>query len=102
MQLAQFPCDGDVAPSVAEADRRGEVERPLVAFSARRCLARRRGKTEPAIEEVVDQRVAFGWITAERVVPATRDSHQLAARHLGGCGQRPRVRLDLVVVAMNE
>ncbi len=46
--------------------------------------------------------LAFAGIAAERIVPAALDRHQLRALHLGARGLRARMRLDLVVVAVDE
>ena len=60
MQLAQLAGDGDVAPPMAEADRRGEIERRSSRLARGAAAACRRGDAEPAVEEIVDQRVALG------------------------------------------
>ena len=83
MQLAQLAGDGDVAPAMAEADRRGEIERAFFAAAARLVRAAGRGDAKPPVEEVVDQRVALGGIAAERIVAAARDGDELAAGQLG-------------------
>jgi hypothetical protein len=100
----QFAGDGDVAPAVAEPDRRGEIECALLAGGTpRRGLGHgpRRSEAEPALEEVVDQGVALGGIAAERIVADTFHSDELAAGQLGD-QLAAAVGLDLVVVAVHD
>ena len=101
VQLAQLARDGDVAPAVPQADRRGEVERLLCLARGRRPLLAGRRNAEPAIEEIVDQIVALGRKASERIVPAARNGEQLRSRQLGH-HLGARMGLDLVVVAVDQ
>jgi hypothetical protein len=59
-QFAQFAGDRDVAPAMAEPDRRGEVEglaRPALPRPARRTGS---GDADATVEEIDDQRVRPG------------------------------------------
>ena len=64
MELSQLARDGDVAAAMAEADRRREIERALLACRAWQRRPRGRRDAQPAIEKVVDQGVRLCRIAA--------------------------------------
>ena len=94
---AQFLGDGDVAAGVAEADRRGDVQRPPAPGQGPRPAARRRS----GADEIAQQQVHLDRVAAGRNVAGAFECHELAA---GGRRERRtlRERPDLVPVAMNH
>ena len=94
MQVAQLAGDRDVAPGVAEADRRRDVERALAAAAAARPAPRRR----PRRDEVAQQQVDPDRVARVRAVPGAlerderrRRSPPRAARRRRTAGPRRRV-----------
>src|SRR5262245_11779799 len=83
LKLAQLARDGDVAAAMTKADRRGEVECALLACAARRAFTCRRADGEPAIEEIVDQRVRLCRISPESVMSTAPDHDELRAFNRG-------------------
>src|SRR6185295_19571732 len=102
MALSQLARDGDVATAMAEADRGRKIESALLACRAWRRRTRGRGNAQPPIDKIVDQGVRLRWIAPERVMSAAFDRDEFRAAYLGVGGLRARVRLDLVVVAVDE
>ncbi len=91
----QLGGDGQVAPDVAEPDRRADVQRPFAAVPAPGPgLPRRRPWAAQRRGEVADQQVGPDRIAHRRAMPAAVDRHQPAAgpagqRHAGVVGHDP-------------
>ena len=97
LQPAQLARDRDVAPRVAEPDRRGEVERALAPRAAAHPGPRRARRRE----EVAQQPVHAHRVAGVREVPGALHHHQLAAGRLGHRAAA-RERPDAVVVAVQD
>jgi hypothetical protein len=85
---------------MSEADRRRQVERFFGLSHLPRPLFRNRN-AEPSIEEIDDQGIALGRNATERIVAASRNSHQLCVGNLRYCLRTP-IGLDLIVVAVDH
>ena len=82
-ERAQLTRDRDVAPRVAEADRRGHEERAAGPRGRPRPAPRRGGSAEHARRELVDQDVHLDRVARDRRVARSLHHHQLAAGELG-------------------
>ena len=93
MQLAQFARDGDVAPAVPEADRRGEIERLLLparggpsACRARRCPSRRSRKSLISALHLAGKRPSGLWPPPARVTSSAPAPMASATASPRACG----------------
>ena len=99
---AQLGGDGDVAPGVAEPDRRREVQRPLRAAGGTHpaCGVRRRSGGSVSTNSSISRLTRTGS-RAVRAVAAAVDGDERAAGELGE-GAPVGVRADAVVVAVDD
>ena len=98
VQLAQLVGDRDVTLGVAQADRRGDVQRPTPAAMGARPS---RGRPPGALDELAQQQVDLDRIPRARNVPGAVQRDQLTAGRLGKrCSLR--VRADEVLVAVDH
>ena len=97
VQPAQLAGDGDVAPGVAEADRRGQVERALAAGRGRASSVR---GAAPRRGEVAQQQVDPHRVARVRAVAGALEHDELAAGHARRAAARASGR-DGVIVAVD-
>ena len=101
-ERAELARDRDVAPRVAEADRRGHQEGPPAAPRRPRPAPLRRGRgTEHARGEIVDQRVDPYGVARGRDLARSLEHHQLPTGQLGDA-PAPLERRDAVEVAVDR
>ena len=99
LQPAQLAGDRHVALGVAQADRRGDVERPWAAVGAvHRRVARSALAPEGILGEVAQRQVDLHRLAGVREVAGARHDLELAAGEAGQC-PRVAVRRDLVAVS---
>ncbi len=101
MERAQLAGDRDVAPGVAEPDRRGDVERALAAPERAAPARRRLRPLVDALGEVAHQVVDAHGVAGVRAVADALELDQLGPGALGE--RRPAVGRDQVVlVALDD
>ena len=103
VELAQLVGDREVAPGVAEPDRRGEVERPLAAGAAPRdpaCGPVGRGLHR--VDELLDQVVDADRVAGVRAVPDALEQDQRRRRSARRAAAPIVGRADLVVGAVDD
>jgi hypothetical protein len=102
VELPQLARDREIAPAMAEADRRRQVERALGGPANRLGSRRRRGgNAAQAIDELHDQKVDLGRDAPFGTVPRAGDLDEFAAAKL--CQETATLdRLDLVLGPVDQ
>ena len=101
VELSQLVGDRDVAPGVAEADRRRDVQRALGPAHGAPPHSRRTRPVEDALREVAQHQVEGNRVASVRAVAGPGELDELGARQLGEDGAPVR-RDQQVLVALHH
>ena len=100
-QRAKLVRDRDVAPSVAEPDRRRDVERAPTARLPPAAIAARRHRRSDRLGELAQELVDLHGVAHQREVTRTLERDERPTRRVGE-RNTPRVRLDPVTVSVDD